>query len=101
MGRHTMSLKRAQAALDYEPDDSPEMYLSAEDVANLHEVYSCLKEALEVVDAQQAVIDRAEDILRKAQAPRRPDGTYNHSREAFEQMANDYFAAAASTGKVE
>ena len=37
---------------------------------------------------------RAEDILYKAVAPRRPDGTYNYSREAFEQMANNYFAAA-------
>jgi len=36
----------------------------------------------------------AENILRKATAPRRPDGTYNYSREAFEQMANDYFDVA-------
>ena len=37
-------------------------------------------------------IERAESILRMAASPRRPDGTYNYSREAFEQMANDYFA---------
>lgn len=36
---------------------------------------------------------KAEDILKKAQAPKRPDGTYNYSREAFEQMANDYFSS--------
>ena len=76
---------------------------AAEEVAKRHE--DAKHRAIEAFgDLERRAIaaeeraERAETILRKAQAPRRPDGTHNYSREAFEQMANDYFAARAALG---
>ena len=44
------------------------------------------------VDAPSALIARCEElegVLRRIAAPRRPDGTYNLSREACEQIARE------------
>ena len=51
------------------------------------------------IESLWARVEAAEEILRRATAPRRPDGTYNYSREAFEQMANDYFAVVVPVEK--
>ena len=43
--------------------------------------------------AEGAIIDRvrdAEDIIRRFAVGKRPDGTYNYSREAAEQQCQEY-----------
>ena len=67
--------------------------------AEFHDIDAIRAELLHDYDVLRARVEAAEEILRKATAPRRPEGTYNFSREAFEQMANDYFAAVVPVEK--
>lgn len=57
-----------------------------------HEAREAMKAARADVDEQSALIARCEelaDALSKIAAPKRPDGTYNLSREACEQIARE------------